>query len=273
LDNGCQNILGLTVALQIMQDMRSDIGFSIQLNADSPAGPAVDAWQQYGFDITGNSIKGFINNWANVSTQVVCDEVDVGSTPISNGIPAGYSLVLQLLNDNLGNVTGANYQVIDNNGVIRASTFRVQDAGCTCGGTCLGFKQGGLSPITAFTVDIVGPGNSSNAAFSAGAGNILYSVSSGNLTPLTSVPACIKINLFTAETSNASYGQLNGCPSPTITQQFSVALSPPPPMCCPWGKTCSCGGRCVNLKGGGQACIDPSTGEAGQCLGPNEHCN
>ena len=275
LDNGCQNILGLDVALQVTQDIRSDIGFTIQLNADSPAGTEVDAFQQYGFSITGNSIQGFINNWSNVSTQVVCDSVDLGSTPISNGIPAGYSLVLQLLNDNLGNVTGANYQVFDNNGVSRAnSTFLVQDAGCQCGGTCLGFKQGDLSPITAFTVDIVGPGNGSNAAFSAGAGNIVYGVSSGNLTPLTFVPACIETDLFTAETSNASYGRLNGCPRPTITQQFSVALlSPPPPMCCPPGSTCSCGGRCVNLKGGGQACIDPSTGQAGQCLGPNQHCN
>jgi len=39
------------------------------------------------------------------------------------------------------------------------------------------------------------------------------------------------------------------------------------PLCCPRGTRCSCGGRCVNLKGGGQACID------GQCLGPNQQCN
>src|SRR5262249_40852010 len=154
-----------------------DNGFTLQLNANSPAGTEVDVFQQYGFSIVGNSIQGFINNWAGLGTQIVCDYIGLGSTPLSNGIPAGYSLILSLLNDSSGNVTGANYQVFDKNGNNLAnSNSLVENARCMCGGLCTGFTVGDLSPITAFTVDIVGPGNGQGTAFSSGSGAITYSV-------------------------------------------------------------------------------------------------
>jgi hypothetical protein len=257
--------LGLTVVLEVTEDIRSDNGFSIQLNANSPAGNEVDAFQQYGFSITDGSIQGFIANFANALTEIVCDYTDVGSTPIDNGIPAGYSLVLRLLNDDAGNITGTNYQVFDSRGVMLANnTFLVQDAGCNCSGdaiTCLGFKQGDLSPITAFTIDIVGPGNGSKATFSGGAGNIIYTAT-GRLTPLASTPTCVEQNLHTEETSNATYGTLNGCPRQFVTQPFSVTVGNTRP-CCPAGSSCKCGGLCVP----GVGCV------GGQCLEPGESCN
>jgi hypothetical protein len=44
------------------------------------------------------------------------------------------------------------------------------------------------------------------------------------------------------------------------------------PMCCPKGGTCECGGRCVNLKGGGQGCLDPSDGSLVECIPPGGQC-
>src|SRR5262249_37910519 len=158
--------------------------------------------------------------------------------------------------------TGANYQVFDSKGVMLANnTSLVQNAGCNCGGTCLGFKQGDLSPITAFTIDIVGPDNGLSTRFSNGAGNIVYTLFNGRIQPLSSKPACVETNLLTAETSNSAYGILNGCPRESVTQPFSVTNGGGP-ACCPFGSSCKCNGRCVP----GMGCVD------GKCLKPGESC-
>src|SRR5580704_2374045 len=107
-DNNCQNITGLSVTMNVTQDMLSDSGFTLQLNADSPSGIEPDAWQQYGFSVGGGSIDAFINNWQDVSTQIVCGTVGLCSTPLNNGLPSGYTLGLQLQYDGSQNVTGAN---------------------------------------------------------------------------------------------------------------------------------------------------------------------
>jgi hypothetical protein len=254
IDNACQNILGLSVILNVTQDMMSDNGFTLQLNANSPSGAEPDAFQQYGFSVTGNSIQGFINNWKDVSTQIVCGDTGLCSTPLDNGIPAGYTLILQLLNDNSGNITGANYSVLDNNRYILANdTFLVQNAGCNCGGTCLGFQQGDLSPVTAFTVDIVGPGNGIGTTFSSGGGSIMYSASGGPMVPMSSVPACVETDLQTLETSNASYGMLNGCPAQNITQPFSIN----PRTCLKTVGNCTGAGgsdQCITVNGVTKCC-------------------
>jgi hypothetical protein len=259
----CQNIVGLTVTLEVTEDMASDSGFSIQLNANSAAGTEVDAWQQYGFGVSGNSIQGFINNWANLTTAIVCNSMDLCSTPINNGLPAGYVLSVTLNTDSSSNVTGAVFQVFDNNGNQLANkSFSVAGTGCNCslpsGFTCTGFKSGDLSPMTAFTVDVVGNGGGSATTFSAGAGNITYSGSSGQLTPLSSKPACVEsVNIGgTAETSNAAYGTLNGCPRSFLTQPFSVTAVTPRTCFSTNGPCTGAGGsdQCKTLNGVTQCC-------------------
>src|SRR5262249_24595129 len=128
--NNCQPITGLTVSLTATQDIVSDSGFTVQLNADSQQG--VDAWQQYVFRVTGTAIQGVINNWQNVTTAIVCDSVNVASTPISNGIPQGYTLQISL--QYAGNsVSGALFQVLSNGQPVgQAVSFPVSQAGCTC---------------------------------------------------------------------------------------------------------------------------------------------
>ena len=225
--NNCQPITSLTVSLTATADINSSSGFSVQLNGDSQQG--VDAWQQYVFMVQGNLIQGQINNWQNSTTAIVCDAVDVGFTPISNGIPKGYTLQITLQYENVsGAVSGARFQVFSQQGQsVGDQTFLVSQAGCNCnfpaGFQCTGYQSAAdLSPITAFQVNIVGPGNSSAANFTSGAGNIVYAGAA--LTALSSPPACVEAagNLCTAETSNASYGQLDACPHQSQTQTFST---------------------------------------------------
>jgi hypothetical protein len=71
-------------------------------------------------------------------------------------------------------------------------------------------------------------------------------------------------------------GCLLGCQWKWAFCEFNCSTPPPgfygPQLCCPPGMRCSCGGRCVNLKGGGQACLDLVAGEAGQCLPHGAQC-
>lgn len=278
-DSGCRNIPGPYVVLYVGQDLRSDIGFSIQVNASSPAGAEPDAWQQYGFKIVGNSIQGFINNWVNQTTMIVCDAIDLCPTPITNGLPAGYSLALYLTTDDVDNVTGAIYQVYDSNGNQAANqSFSVDQARCNCAlppaYTCTGFQPGDLSPTTALTVEIVGPGGGSAATFSSSGSGVIEYGANALLTPLSSLPACVETPLETAEQSNAVYGTLNGCPQVFMTQQFSFAGCPP-------GLT-SCNGTCKDLTFDSEncgacnhICATNTSCLYGICLCPSEYncCN
>jgi hypothetical protein len=85
----------------------------------------------------------------------------------------------------------------------------------------LGLPANLIAPITAFELNLVGPGDKANAVFSSGAGTIIYAAG----TPLTvqnSVPSCTATDLHTLETSNSIYGSLDAGPSFVITQAFSV---------------------------------------------------
>jgi hypothetical protein len=225
--NNCQPITGLTVSLTATADINSSSGFTMQLNADSQQG--VDAFQQYVFYVQGNSIQAGIANWQNATTEIVCGFVGVASTPIANGIPQGYTLQITLQYQG-NNVSGALFEVLSQGEPVGSQTFLVSQAGCNCnlagGFQCTGYQSSAdLSPITAFQMNIVGPPGGNSTTFEKGAaGNIVYEVSSGALTPLSSPPSCVEPagNGCTAETSNASYGQLSGCPAQSWTQPFTT---------------------------------------------------
>jgi hypothetical protein len=184
----------------------------------------VPFWQQYVFLIAGNSILGAINNWQNPGTATVCGSVEVGSTPIWNGIPEGYTLQITLQNDNLDNVSGAIFEVINGSRqVVSRAQLSVNQTGCNChsGVPCTGSTV--LSPITAFQVNVVGLDKGESTKFTSGKGTIGYSVSSGALTALANVPRfCSASFTCTGETSNASYGQLLACPEQSMTQTFGI---------------------------------------------------
>jgi hypothetical protein len=234
--------------LDLTEAIISDSGFSIQLNANSKEGAGRVDWQQYGFQISGNKIAGFISTWQNAFMAIVCDGVDLCSTPFNNGIPAGYALAVRLLNDSDGNITGAAYQVFDeNNNQLANKTLLVQNARCNCpGGPCAGFMPGDLTPITTLSAVIVGLGNSTGTNLTSGAGSITYSVAPGQLLTATADESvCVKELNTTAETSNSSYGTLSVCSTQSITQSFSVAPQSPP--------TCTkTTGACTGINGARQ---------------------
>jgi hypothetical protein len=237
LANNCQPITGLMVSLTATGDIVSSNGFTMQLNADSPQG--VDAVQQYSFAINGNSIQAVINNWQNFTTAIVCGYFDIASltdpsipvsTPISNGIPNGYTLriILQYLGTS---VSGAVFEVLSDGQLLGTLPLSVSQTGCDCGlpscpaspHCCAGYQSSAdLSPITAFEVNIVGPGGGGSTTFTQGTGNIEYYVSNGTLTVGNDVPPCVESNFCTVEESTAKYGQLLGCPAQSFTQSFST---------------------------------------------------
>jgi hypothetical protein len=222
--NSCQPITGLTVSFTATDDIVSSDAFSMQLNAYSQQG--VDAAQQYLFKVVGKSIQGWINNWqANKTTAIVCGGIGMGGTTAENTLPAGCTLQIAL--EYTGNVvSGAVFTTLCNDKTVESHALSVSDAGCHCGlpagYSCVGYQSpADLSAITAFQVNIVGAGGGSSATFTKGSGNIVYAVSDGTLTPLRSLPGCIDTFFCTEETSNATYGVLNSCPAPSLTQTFS----------------------------------------------------
>jgi Stigma-specific protein, Stig1 len=205
----CRNIVGLSVSFLVTQDIvpTNPNGFSLQLNAYSPAGQ-VNAWQQYGFQITNNSIKGFINNWQSLTSPLIGNVFTLYSLP-SNVLSSGQILVVTLQNDAFGNVTGARYQVKNTAGVVLVDHTEPQPID--------------PAPIQSFEFDVVGPYSGQSTIFSSGAAEITYELpvppwGSQDLSVQNSAPAsCLGINLITKETSNSVYGQLSACPAQSFT--------------------------------------------------------
>jgi hypothetical protein len=226
--DSCQYIEGLTVSITASETIVSDNGFTVQVNAIGAPGVGLAASQQYVFSITGNSIQGEIDNFTQDDMAlIVCGGVDLGSTPISNGLPEGYTLQVTLQYQGVY-VSGALFEVLNNGRQISSAQLPVSQTGCNCslppGYTCSGYRSAAdLSPIAAVTVNIVGPGNGEPTMFTSGAGTINYAVSSGALTAASTLPSCVSSSYFcTVESSNASYGELFACPEQSMTQSFGT---------------------------------------------------
>jgi hypothetical protein len=223
----CQPITGLTVSLTATTDIVASGAWTMQLNACSQQG--LDSSQQYAFRIDGDSIVGIINNWENSATAIVYGGVSVGGTQVANTLPAGCTLQIALQYTGTV-VSGAVFTTLCNGEIIESKPLSVSDAGCTdlgsvgSGHTCIGYQSpADLSAITAFQLNIVGPGGGNATTFTGGSGNIVYTVSDGALTPSSNPPGCVANSFCTDETSNATYGELNSCSAQSLTQSFGIA--------------------------------------------------
>jgi hypothetical protein len=273
LTNGnCQNLKDLKASLNVTQELVAltpadggpapeNGGYTMQLNAYNPAGPTTN-WMQYVFLINGNAINFQVQYWdtnaACACGHAVCDctgpVVNLSGTVLSlpsNTIPAGYVLEIDLNNDNVGNITGATFSVTDNHGNTNSQTATLDTQH--------------QFPIVAFEVNLVGPGNGSNAHFSSGAGTINYEISNGQLCVEGGLPeVCSGTGNGTAETSNAIYGPIETpCCASELTQSISVPVIPF--VCCPPTRPRCCGGCRPNPDGTGSICD-------GQCVGGGEQC-
>jgi hypothetical protein len=226
LTSGCGPILGLKVTVRVLDNLEADGPFSFQLNGYSPATPGgTGPWQQYGFQIRGNDIWAWMQDWKDASSFVLANAWPVASTPIANGLPTGYALGVELINDATGNVVSARFSVVDEKGIFRANQeWALKDVGCNvfAGTGCIGFSSGDLAPITAFELNIVGPDNGEAVTFSIGIGSITYEA----LTPLTPNPSdpCSHMSptLTTMETSNIAYKSLSSCEPRPIVQVWTT---------------------------------------------------
>src|SRR5208283_3490543 len=121
LYSGCGSLTDVSVTIDVAQAIigqsvsgGTTTGFGFQLNAYSPKNEK-SAWQQYVMAVFGTEIVGAVDNWPVTGNNIINDFFNLTKTT-NNTIPAGYKLKIILQNDNNGNVTGALYVVIDNNG-------------------------------------------------------------------------------------------------------------------------------------------------------------
>ena len=163
-------------------------GFSFQLNAYNPdSNPTKDTtttidWMQYVFAIYDNAIHYIVQYWdvaaacacCCTATPALCPGggcncvgpiVNLQDTVLSlpsNTLPKGYSLEIELLNDDHGagiNITGALFSVTDNTGKTTSKLATLDD-----------YEQQLGFPV--FEANVVGPDNGSASQFTPGLGGI-----------------------------------------------------------------------------------------------------
>jgi hypothetical protein len=242
----CGNpVENLNVQLAMTQDFNSSNGFSFQLNAVPPpqSGAHPVTWMQFLITVTGNQVSGDVEIWnvltanggpnagpwnncilfsnQNVSgtcassqscscsawqnlgnwlTGGTCCSTQFASVPNSN-----YSLGISLATDSYsGNVTDVTFS-LNNDSQLSVSIPPEYQA-----------------PIEAFQFVAVGPPGSTTA-FTSGAANVTYSASSG-LSLLGGNESCPGGSIYkgrTAETSNATYGEMSSCNGASFSQTIN----------------------------------------------------
>jgi hypothetical protein len=228
-------ITGLSVTVDVTEDIVANIGFSVQLNAYSPTN-ATCAWQQYFFSFQttngfpGTSVPaqlfGFVNNWDQSLRNTLIYWVSSGWPAFPGStIPAGTRLTIALTTDANGVVTGATFVVVDQLGVtvVNQGVDLLSDSAHAA-------TAADLAPIVAFELDVVGPINATQSLLWSGAGVITYTAAEP-LYALSQEPQNAQDPLgqddFTLETANTAYSQLTANPAQTIAQGFSVKPLPP----------------------------------------------
>jgi Hemopexin len=223
----CKPLLDVTVTIDLTQHIAllgngppshgdsSVSGYSWQLNCFSPK-HETDAWQQYVIDFVDDALIGVVNNWKSSEHQLI--DLRQNLVPDSifglSTVPAHWKLRIALRNDDAGNVTGVTFTVHGGEG----QTVAEADMAFTD----LGVPAHDLSPIIAFELNFVGPGNAESAELVLGAGTITYTARN-ELTAMAFRPPCAEVDFITAETANTVYGLLPPNPATWFQQSFKVA--------------------------------------------------
>jgi hypothetical protein len=212
----CSNLIGLSVTIMVDQDIRAipgSNGFGFQINAYSAAGD-FDGAQQYVVLVDpslGSQIWCMVDNWESKSQQLVNIMNQLAPLP-GDSLPAGYKLVISLINDEFSRITGATYVLTDNHG-------------STVGNHTISFSNRpaeDLAPIVAFQMNFVGDINGATTTLASGAGTITYTASN-LMSVLNTEPACVDWDYSTVEAANSAYGFLPSAPSQTYTQSFQLS--------------------------------------------------
>jgi hypothetical protein len=214
----CDSILGLSVTINVTQDIAGSEGCGFQVNAYSASGD-LDGGQQYvlTMDPQGQLLAG-VDNWQNAG-QLINHFTPMATLPTAK-LPAGHQLTIALQNDASGNITGAAYTVIDHNGNTVGNTV-INLLSLDVFGTSNSVTVADLAPIVAFQLDIVGWANNVSTTLSSGTGEVTYTASS-SLTVGNTEPSCVDWDYVTTETANSIYSPMPPGPGQTFTQSFGT---------------------------------------------------
>jgi hypothetical protein len=231
LYNEGKPILGLVVTIELTKDVVcDDIGFHVQLNANSPLGSQTN-WQQYvmGFNpafkdhgrslgpVVGSSIEYFSKpNSFNTGGK---NPPNVAPIKLSGPrtLPAGAKFIIAMQYEG-ENISGAKFTYVEG-GNKNLHTWTILVPPPTPPYPPPAVPKAVRAPIIAFQLDIVGRSGGDKAVMKSGEGKIIY-FSSGPMTVVAKKPP--SNGAITAETANSAYSELPVGPSQTITQTFTV---------------------------------------------------
>ena len=209
----CNHLRGLSVHIMVDTDITGTNGFGFQINAYSAA-DEFDGAQQYVVLLipsTGTPhLTCMVDNWHSKQQQVINIQEQL-ATLSSNTLPAGYQIIMTLLNDAADNIIGANYVVIDKHGhTVGNQTIRFDDR-----------PAQDLAPIVAFQLNFVGDINGVTTTLASGAGTMTYAASN-LMSVLNTEPACVDWTFTTVEAANSMYSLLPDTQSRSFTQSFGL---------------------------------------------------
>ncbi|OOG55435.1 hemopexin repeat-containing protein [Rhodanobacter sp. C03] len=211
----CNHLRGLSAHIIVDTDITGTNGFGFQINAYSARGDYVGAQQYVVLLIPNNSSPSLtcvVCNFHEKQEPLINIQPRLANLP-TNTLPAGYQIIITLLNDAADNITGATYVVIDNHGhTIGNKTISLSDQ-----------PAENLAPIVAFQVNFVGDINGATTTLASGAGTMTYTASN-LMSVLNTEPACVDWTFRTVEAANSMYSLLPNTPSQSFTQSFGLSV-------------------------------------------------
>jgi hypothetical protein len=241
LIDACKNLQNLSVLLEVTEDIATTAGtgWSFQLNCYPPVGEYCQAsrlnWLQYIVVVQGGRLSAYIQYWAagvgawpsgytplpGTSPWLPCWSHDYGlTTPFGtitdDTLPRESTLQIALATDSFSGVTSATFTYTDPDGNEHPYVFQAPEIA--------------VHPIVAAELNLVGPPGGSaefTQGLAASRGVIYYSVSDGRLSVQNggAGSACGEAAVFTAETSNMSYSDIDDAPGATVTQILQQPVS------------------------------------------------
>ena len=213
----CNHLLGVSVHIIVDTDITGTSGFGFQLNAYSASGEFSGAQQYVVLLIPDSSspvLSCVVDNFHSKQQQLPNMPIfdSLADLP-GNTLPAGYQIIITLLNDAADNITGATYVLIDNHGhtigtkTISLTYLTPQDR----------------APIVAFQLNVVGDINGASTTLASGAGTMTYTASN-LMSVLNTEPPCVDWTYKTGETANSMYSMLPDTPSHSFTQSFGLSV-------------------------------------------------
>jgi hypothetical protein len=214
--NSCNHLLGLSVHIIVDTDITGTSGFGFQLNAYSASGEFSGAQQYVVLLIPDSSspvLSCVVDNFHTKQDQLPNMPIFEALADLpGNTLPAGYQIIITLLNDAADNITGATYVLIDNQGhTIGTKTISL---------TYLPAQD--LAPIVAFQLNVVGDINGATTTLASGAGTMTYTASN-LMSVLNTEPPCVDWTYKTKEAANSMYSLLPDTPSHSFTQSFGLS--------------------------------------------------